>query len=121
MVKNKLQHFYIAEEQSIYLLNHEDATKLKHWVELCQQQLSLLGYQDIALIGKGAYGFVFAGTDQDENEQVFKFSRLNLPQNVQDRLAEEADIQAQLSHPRIPAIIEYYKIKRQRCSELRLL
>jgi non-specific serine/threonine protein kinase len=112
-VKKKLQHFYIAEEQSIYLLNHEDATKLKHWVELCQQQLSLLGYDDISLIGKGAYGFVFAGKDENKNEQVFKFSRINLPQHVQDRLADEADIQAQLSHPRIPAIIEYYKIKRQ--------
>ena len=113
MAKRKLQHFYIAEEQSIYLLNHEDATKLKHWVELCQQQLSLLGYQNICLVGKGAYGFVFAGEDEQKNQQVFKFSRINLPQHVQDRLADEADIQAQLSHPRIPKIIEYYKIKRQ--------
>jgi len=109
----KLQHFYIAEEQSIYLLNHEDATKLKHWVDLCQQQLSLLGYNNISLVGKGAYGFVFAGEDESGRAQVFKFSRINLPQHVQDRLAEEAEIQAQLSHPRIPKIIEYYKIKRQ--------
>ena len=113
MLKKKLQHFYIAEEQSIYLLNHEDATKLKHWVDLCQQQLSLLGYQNISLVGKGAYGFVFAGEDEEGHKQVFKFSRINLPQHVQDRLAEEAEIQAKLSHPRIPAIIEYYKIKRQ--------
>lgn len=112
-MEKKLQHFYIAEEQSIYLLNHEDATKLKQWVELCQQQLTLLGYQNIALIGKGAYGFVFGGEDEHGQSQVFKFSRINLPQHVQDRLAEEADIQRELSHPRIPQIIGYYKIKRQ--------
>ena len=39
--KKKLQHFYIAEEQSIYLMSHKDAAKLKQWVELCKQQLSL--------------------------------------------------------------------------------
>ena len=113
MAEKKLQHFYIAEDQSIYLLNHEDATKLKQWVELCRQQLTLLGYQNIALIGKGAYGFVFGGEDEQGQSQVFKFSRINLPQHVQDRLAEEADIQRQLSHERIPKIIGYYKIKRQ--------
>jgi len=113
VAEKKLQHFYIAEEQSIYLLNHEDATKLKQWVELCQQQLTLLGYQNIALIGKGAYGFVFGGEDEHGRSQVFKFSRINLPQHVQDRLAEEADIQRELSHERIPKIMGYYKIKRQ--------
>ena len=113
MAKHKLQHFYIAEEQSIYLLSHKDATKLKQWVELCKQQLSLLGYEEITLIGKGAFGFVFGGIDSNGLSQVFKFSRINLPQHVQDRLAEEAEIQAQLSHARIPKIIEYYKIKRQ--------
>lgn len=113
VAEKKLQHFYIAEEQSIYLLNHEDATKLKKWVELCQQQLVLLGYQDIKLIGKGAYGFVFGGEDESGTPQVFKFSRINLPQHVQDRLAEEAEIQSHLDHHRIPKIIEYYKIKRQ--------
>ncbi len=113
MVEKKLQHFYIAEEQSIYLLNHEDATKLKQWVELCQQQLSLLGYKNISLIGKGAFGFVFGGDDEAGQSQVFKFSRINLPQHVQDRLADEAEIQGELAHSRIPNIIEYYKIKRQ--------
>ena len=113
MGKNKLQHFYIAEEQSIYLMSHKDATKLKQWVQLCQQQLTLLGYQNIALIGKGAFGFVFAGIDEQGTQQVFKFSRINLPLHVQDRLAEEAEIQKQLAHARIPKIIEYYKIKRQ--------
>ena len=46
MPKHKLQHFYIAEEQSIYLLSHKDATKLKQWVDLCKQQLKLLGYEE---------------------------------------------------------------------------
>lgn len=113
MHENKLQHFYIAEEQSIYLLNTKDATKLKVWVELCQQQLSLLGYKNIALLGKGAYGFVFNGDDELGNEFVFKFSRMNLPQHVQDRLSEEAELQSELSHSRIPNVIQYYKIKRQ--------
>ena len=113
MPEKKLQHFYIAEEQSIYLLNHEDATKLKQWVELCQQQLTLLGYQNIALIGKGAYGFVFGGDDEHGQAHVFKFSRINLPLHVQDRLAEEAELQKQLTHSRIPKIYGYYKIKRQ--------
>ena len=79
MANKKLQHFYIAEEQSIYLMSHKDATKLKQWVELCQQQLGLLGYRDISLVGKGAYGFVFSGVDEDDKEHVFKFSRINLP------------------------------------------
>ena len=113
MHENNLQHFYIAEDQSVYLLNTKDATKLKVWVELCQQQLSLLGYNNIALLGKGAYGFVFNGDDDLGNEFVFKFSRMNLPQHVQDRLLEEAEIQGELSHSRIPKVVQYYKIKRQ--------
>ncbi|MFD2167078.1 serine/threonine protein kinase [Thalassotalea euphylliae] len=113
MAEKKLQHFYIAEEQSIYLLSHKDATKLKTWVELCQQQLSLLGYSDIELVGKGAYSFVFSGTDDEFQQYVFKFSRITLPQHVQDRLEEEADIQQQLTHVQIPKVREYRKIKRQ--------
>lgn len=111
--EKKLQHFYIAEEQSIYLLSHKDARKLKKWVELCQQQLSQLGYRDIELVGKGAYGFVFSGNNTEDEAFVFKFSRINLPQHVQDRLEEEADIQASVSHSRIPKVIDYHKIKRQ--------
>jgi non-specific serine/threonine protein kinase len=111
--EKKLQHFYIAEEQSIYLLNHKDATKLKKWVDLCQQQLKFLGYHNIALLGKGAYGFVFSAVNIADEEVVFKFSRANLPQHVQDRLSEEADIQGQLNHPKIPKVIDYQKIKRQ--------
>jgi non-specific serine/threonine protein kinase len=111
--EQKLHHFYIAEEQSIYLLNHKDATKLKQWIELCQQQLKQLGYNDISLLGKGAYGFVFSAINSDGEDVVFKFSRSNLPQHVQDRLSEEADIQDQLNHPQIPRVIDYQKIKRQ--------
>lgn len=111
--EKKLQHFYIAEEQSIYLLNHKDATKLKKWVELCQQQLKQLGYSNIGLLGKGAYGFVFSAVNIAGEDVVFKFSRLNLPQHVQDRLSEEAEIQSQLLHPKIPRVIDYQKIKRQ--------
>ncbi len=111
--EKKLQHFYIAEEQSIYLLNHEDATKLKKWVALCQQQLKQLGYNNIALLGKGAYGFVFSAKNMAEDDVVFKFSRANLPQHVQDRLSEESDIQGQLAHSQIPKVIDYQKIKRQ--------
>ena len=118
MTNKKLQHFYIAQEQSIYLLSHKDATKLKQWVDLCQQQLKQLGFEDVALLGKGAYGFVFSGikrkgTSAVQLPVVFKFSRINLPQHVQDRLAEEAEIQGQLSHPQIPQVIDYQKIKRQ--------
>ena len=32
--KTQLQQFYIPEEQSIYLLSHDDAKKLKDWVAL---------------------------------------------------------------------------------------
>ena len=54
-----------------------------------------------------------SSTSNKDEDFVFKFSRLNLPQQVQDRLADEAEIQAQLSHDRIPKVIEYYKIKKQ--------
>jgi len=113
MAEKKLQHFYIAEEQSIYLLSQEDASKLKQWVDLCCQQLEQLGYRNIFLLGKGAYGFVFNGETESGQSHVFKFSRINLPQNVQDRLEEEADIQSQFTHERIPKVFEYRKIKRQ--------
>jgi len=43
-----LKHFYIPEEQSIYLLSHADAKKLKDWVNLCTEQLLSLGYRDIS-------------------------------------------------------------------------
>ena len=119
-----IKHFYIPDEQSIYLLSHKDAKKLKDWFSLCTAQLQKLGYQDIELIGKGAFGFAFAGTvsktstEQGPNktqnhQQVFKFSRINLPQHIQDRLEEEAYMLSLVDHPYVPPLIEYQRIKKQ--------
>ncbi len=113
MTRPLLQQFYINEEQSIYLMSHEDAQKIKDWVQLCMAQLSLLGFSDIEFIGKGAYGFVFAGRSNELADYVFKFSRINLPQAVQDRLEDEAWMQSQVLHPGIPAVSEYTRISRQ--------
>ncbi|OUR75140.1 hypothetical protein A9Q77_04175, partial [Marinomonas sp. 42_23_T18] len=90
MTRPLLQQFYINEEQSIYLMSHEDAQKIKDWVQLCIDQLKLLGFTGIEFIGKGAYGFVFGGQAGDGSDYVFKFSRINLPQHIQDRLEDEA-------------------------------
>lgn len=110
---SQLQHFYINEEQSIYLMSHQDAQKIKDWVDLCESQLIQHGFSQIEFIGKGAYGFVFGGLSPAGNPYVFKFSRINLPQHVQDRLEEEAWMQQQLDHTNIPAVIEYTRIKKQ--------
>lgn len=111
--KASLRNFYIPEEQSIYLLNSLDAKKLKDWVALCINELKKLGYQEIELIGKGAYGFAFAGLDASEQHCVFKFSRINLPQHIQDKLADEAYMLSQVKHPNVPAYITYQVIKKQ--------
>ncbi|BAJ03675.1 protein kinase domain-containing protein [Shewanella violacea] len=103
----QLQHFYISEEQSIYLLKANDARKHRAWIRLCKQELGKLGYVDLALIGKGAYGFVFAGINSQGESHVFKFSRVTLPQNVQDRLEEEAFMLAQVKHPNVPPAIKF--------------
>ena len=108
-----LKHFYIPDEQSIYLLSHKDAQKLKDWFQLCTEQLELLGYQDIELIGKGAFGFAFGGRSPQGQELVFKFSRINLPQHVQDRLEEEAFMLSQVDHLHVPQLIEFQRIKKQ--------
>ena len=113
MDKPNLQQFYIPEEQSIYLLSQNDARKLKDWFRLCQEQLEHLGYRDIEMIGKGAFGFVFGGVDRQGRQLVFKFSRITLPQHVQDRLEEEAFLLAQVDHPRVPKLIEFQRIGRQ--------
>jgi non-specific serine/threonine protein kinase len=113
MDKPDLQQFYIPEEQSIYLLSQNDARKLKDWFRLCQEQLEQLGYREIELIGKGAFGFVFGGIDRRERQLVFKFSRITLPQHVQDRLEEEAYLLSQVEHPRVPKLIEFQRIGRQ--------
>ncbi|QSX29620.1 protein kinase [Shewanella cyperi] len=109
----QLQHFYISEEQSIYLLKADDARKHKAWVRLCKQQLSKLGYRDIEFIGKGAYGFVFAGINSQGDAHVFKFSRITLPQHVQDRLEEEAFMLSNVNHPNVPPVIKFDRVGKQ--------
>ncbi|MBB3191887.1 protein kinase domain-containing protein [Halomonas cerina] len=113
MTQAPLQQFYIPEEQSVYLLSHDDARKLKEWVALCQVQLEQLGYRNIELIGKGAYGFVFAGITATGEEYVFKFTRVNLPQHLQDRLEEEAFMLEQVAHPRVPRLIVFQRVRNQ--------
>ncbi|MFQ3250637.1 protein kinase domain-containing protein [Glaciecola sp.] len=113
MQQPQLKHFYIPDDQSVYLLSHKDAKKLKNWFGLCISQLKKLGYTDIEMIGKGAFGFAFAGTDKQGEELVFKFSRVTLPQHIQDRLEEEAFMQGLVDHPNVPKLIEFQRIKRQ--------
>jgi non-specific serine/threonine protein kinase len=109
----ELQHFYISEEQSVYLLRADDARKHRAWIRLCRQQLIKLGYEEPELIGKGAYGFVFGGRNRSGEEHVFKFSRITLPQHIQDRLEEEAFVLSQVHHPNVPALIKFERVGRQ--------
>ena len=109
----ELQHFYISEEQSVYLLGANDARKHRAWIRLCKQQLSKLGYKDLELVGKGAYGFVFAGVNKQGEAHVFKFSRLTLPQHIQDRLEEEAFMLSQVIHPNVPPAIKFEHVGKQ--------
>lgn len=113
MQERNLRNFYISEEQSIYLLNANDAKKLKDWVALCIEELQKLGYHDISLIGKGAYGFAFAGLGVDQECYVFKFSRINLPQHIQERLADEAFMLSQVRHAAVPPFVTYQVVKKQ--------
>lgn len=115
VAQTDLKHFYIPDEQSIYLLSHKDAQKLKDWFKLCTEQLTRLGYQDIELIGKGAFGFAFAGrpTHDPSEHYVFKFSRANLPQHVQDRLEEEAYMLGHVAHAHVPSLVTFQRIKKQ--------
>lgn len=108
-----LQHFYIPEDQSIYLLSHRDAQKLKDWLNLCMEQLRKLGFRQIEMIGKGAYGFAFAGTSSDNEELVFKFSRANLPQHVQERLEEEAYMLGCVQHENVPRLHRFLHVGKQ--------
>ncbi len=113
-----LQHFYINEEQSFYLLSHKDAHKLKSWLQLCESQLTRLGYSNIELIGNGAYGFVFAGTssagdDSKSQQYVFKFSRITLPEHIKDRLEEEGFMLSQVEHQGIPEFIAFQSVRGQ--------
>lgn len=113
MQERNLRNFYIPEEQSIYLLNANDAKKLKDWVALCISKLQQLGYRDIHLLGKGAYGFAFAGFGINDECYVFKFSRINLPQHIQERLADEAYMLSQVQHPAVPRYITYQVVRKQ--------
>ena len=113
-----LQHFYINEEQSFYLLSQKDAHKLKSWLNLCESQLMRLGYSNIELIGNGAYGFVFAGTSgtsdgPDTQQYVFKFSRITLPQHIKDRLEEEGFMLSQVAHQGIAEFIAFQYVRGQ--------
>lgn len=114
MTNPNLQQFYIAQEQSIYLLNHHDAKKLRDWIELCKHQLSQLGYHNIEYVGKGAYGFAFSANTSTGQQHVFKFSRITLPEHVQDRLEEEGFMLEHITHPLVPANLGYFKIGSQR-------
>lgn len=113
MNEKSLKHFYIPDDQSLYLLSHEDAKKIKDWFALCKKQLNKLGYKKVELIGKGAFGFAFAGISGLGEERVFKFSKITLPQHIQDRLEDEAYMQGKLAHALIPEVIAFQKIKRQ--------
>ena len=113
MKPNPIQHFYIPEDQSIYLLASQDAQKIKNWLHLCERELQRLGYRDIELIGKGAYGFAFAGTDMQGQALVFKFTRIDLPQSIHDRLAEEAYMLSQVAHPNVPKCIAFEQVNKQ--------
>lgn len=109
----ELQHFYISEEQSVYLLTADNARKHKAWIRLCRQELTKLGYQNIELVGKGAYGFVFSGINSENEAHVFKFPRITLPQSVQDRLEEEAFMLSQVIHPNVPGLIKFERVGKQ--------
>ncbi|WP_334029779.1 protein kinase domain-containing protein [Alteromonas sp. P256] len=108
-----LKHFYIPDEQSIYLLSHADAKKLKDWVSLCMAELKSLGYINIELLGKGAFGFAFSGKSPNGEQRVFKFSRITLPQHIRERLEEEAFMLSHVKHKYVPRFIEYQQIKKQ--------
>ncbi|MDP4982766.1 protein kinase domain-containing protein [Pseudoalteromonas tunicata] len=114
MTPNKSIHnFYINEEQSIYLLSHHDAKKHKQWLKICSKQLTLLGYEQVELIGSGAFGFVFAGVDDEQEQWVFKFSRITLAQAVRDRLEDEAYMLSQIDNPYVPKFYAFERIKKQ--------
>nr|WP_249318938.1 protein kinase [Pseudoalteromonas sp. BDTF-M6] len=95
------------------MLSHRDAKKHKQWLNICIKQLTMLGYQDVELIGSGAYGFVFAGVDDKAQQWVFKFSRITLAQSVRDRLEDEAYMLSRFNHPMIPKFYAFERIKKQ--------
>src|SRR5690606_37404927 len=44
---------------------------------------------------------------------VFKFSRVTLPQHLQDRLEEEAFMLEQVDHPRVPRLVAFQRVRHQ--------
>ncbi|MEC8206586.1 MAG: serine/threonine protein kinase, partial [Pseudomonadota bacterium] len=113
MNPKQIRNFYINEEQSVYLLSHHDAKKHRQWLNICIKQLTLLGYSDVELIGSGAFGFVFAGVDDENLPWVFKFSRITLAQSVRDRLEDEAYMLSQVKNPLVPKFYAFERIKKQ--------
>lgn len=107
MYANPLKNFYIPEQQSIYLLSTNDSKKLRQWIGICEKQLNKLGYDQVELLGSGAYGFAFKGEDEKGHHKVFKFSRITLPPSVRERLREEAEMMSYLSHPLIPRFHQF--------------
>nr|WP_247686870.1 serine/threonine protein kinase [Pseudoalteromonas luteoviolacea] len=95
------------------MLSHHDAKKHRQWLNICKKQLSLLGYQDVELIGSGAFGFVFAGIEDSGEEWVFKFSRITLAQSVRDRLEDEAYMLSQINNPMVPKFFAFERVKKQ--------
>lgn len=108
-----IRNFYINEEQSIYLLSHIDAKKHKQWLKICEKQLEKLGYHHVKVIGSGAFGFVFVGTNTQGKECVFKFSRITLAQSVRDRLEDEGYMLSQVKNPMVPEFYAFERIKKQ--------
>lgn len=113
LAQSGIKHFYISEEQSIYLLSHRDAKKHTQWLAMCREQLEAQGYSEVHEVGKGAYGFVFSGTNDEGETYVFKFSRITLPQHIQERLEEEAYMLSLIAHPQVPRHIAFNTVNKQ--------
>jgi len=109
----EIRNFYINEEQSVYLLSHHDAKKHRQWLNICIKKLTLLGYENVEMIGSGAFGFVFAGHDDTGLPWVFKFSRITLAQSIRDRLEDEAYMLSQINNPLVPEFYAFERIKKQ--------
>lgn len=108
-----IQNFYINEQQSLYLLSHKDAKKIRKWLRLCQKQLELLGYHQVSLLGSGAFGFVFSGRNDAGEAIVFKFSRITLPLSIRERLEDEARMLNAAQMANVPKYYTYVTSKRQ--------
>ena len=113
MQAKEVRNFYINEEQSVYLLSHHDAKKHRQWLNICIKKLTLLGYENVEMIGSGAFGFVFAGHDDTGLPWVFKFSRITLAQSIRDRLEDEAYMLSQINNPLVPEFYAFERIKKQ--------